>query len=678
VLAIAHLLPTEGAGLALRLTAAAVCLLVLPGALVLRALGWHGSPAVTVTASLVVSLAAGFAALAITFAVDGSLRVFLVAIALACIAALVPAARGHLPAAPRVEWIAFFWILGAALVFAGVVWWVSDALSTGDALFHTARVRKLAEASALSSPAAANEFRDGDLHPGYAFPLWHAEVGAIARLAGVDAAVAVLHLGSALVPVAFLVAYAAGATLFGSWPGGVAVLAAQVGHLGFSRGGTGSFAFLSLPASLTRVVLVPALLAVAFAYLRGRRRFAAVPLLPIAAAALAVAVIHPSYVVFVGLLLLGFGVVLVALSGERRADALRIGTVFAAIVLPTAIFLAWLAPAVLATASHSPTAGEEARAVRHYGDQIDVIGESYRAAPDSITRTGPVVVAGLLVVPFLALVARRRWAAFAAGGTVLLLALLVVPEIFTRLSDLVSVSQSRRLAHFLPVAFAVAGAAVVLGRLRIAGVAVALAAGILLEVVYGEAAADLELGPAWPVWFALIGGAAGLAVAPIAARRLGQAALDPTRWAALAAAAFVLPVALTGFGRLERVGGADEYALTTGIVEALREVDSDEVVFASAETAYRVAAFVPVYVAALPAPHVADTENNRPYRRQRDAIRFFRARNVTDAERREILRRYSADWLLVDLTRPYPRDVVTSFPRAYADGRYALFRVERP
>jgi len=40
LLLLAHLLPATGAGLALRLAAAAACVLLVPGALLLRAIGW--------------------------------------------------------------------------------------------------------------------------------------------------------------------------------------------------------------------------------------------------------------------------------------------------------------------------------------------------------------------------------------------------------------------------------------------------------------------------------------------------------------------------------------------------------------------------------------------------------------------------------------------------------------
>jgi hypothetical protein len=673
-LAVSRLLPAEGLGLAVRLAAASACLLLLPGAVILRAFAWPASPALAVTGSFVLSLAVGFLAFAVAFGTSASLTVVLALVAAAALAALVPAARAVGTPVARAEWIALGLVVAAAVLFAGVVWWVSQTLGTGDALFHTARARKLADADALSSVGVANEFRDGGLHPGYAFPLWHGELAGIARLGGVDVADVVLHLGSALVPIAFVVSYAAGAQLFRSWAGGVAVLAATVAQLGFTRGGTGSFTSLALPASVTRIVLIPALLALVFAFLRdGRPR----DLVAIAAAALAVAVIHPTYLVFVAVLLVAFAAVRVATVEERRAEALRFGAAAAAVAVPAIAFFAWLAPTISDTASHRPTATEESRALAHYGDQVEVVGDDYRAAPGSITRAGPVVVAGLLVVPLLALLARRRWSAYAAAGTVVVLAVLVVPEVFARFSDLVSVSQSRRLAQFLPVAFAVGGAAVLAARARALGVVLALGLGLVLQLAYGGSGETAgPLGPSWPVWLALVGGAVGLIAAVVLRRRLNALTFEPTRWAALAGIAFTIPLAVGGFADLERADTPDSQALTPGVVEELRRLDDDDVVFAPVETAYRVAAFANVYAAALPASHVADTEANRPYRRQRDVLRFFAPGRMSDPERRALLRDYDADWLLVDLTLPYPRTLVASLPRAYGDARYALFRVD--
>src|SRR5205823_2330000 len=69
------------------------------------------------------------------------------------------------------------------------------------------------------------------------------------------------------------------------------------------------------------------------------------------------------------------------------------------------------------------------------------------------------------LVALCALAWRRRFAAFVAGGTVLVLALLLVPTVFVPFTDAVSVSQARRAAGFVPLAFALAGGAAVLARL---------------------------------------------------------------------------------------------------------------------------------------------------------------------------------------------------------------------
>ncbi len=272
---------------------------------------------------------------------------------------------------------------------------------------------------------------------------------------------------------------------------------------------------------------------------------------------------------------------------------------------------------------------------------------------------------------------RRRWGALAVGGTLLTLAVLLVPELFTRFSDLLSISQSRRLAQFLPVPFVLAAAAVVAGRARIAGVLGALGLGIGFELAYSAdlAHAVEEAGPVWPLWVAVVGGIAVLVFAAFAGSWLDRVP-DPSRWAALMVLAFVLPVAVAGFGDLDRSDADDPYALTPGLVTALDRLPDGGVVLAPVNTAYRIAAFAPVYVVATPAPHAADTEQNRPYRRQRDVLRFFARGILDDAERRSLTERYGAGWLVVDKTQPYPRDFVASLPHVYEDGRYLLVRTD--
>ena len=318
LLLVARLLPADGVGLAVRLFAATVCVLVLPGALILRAFAWPDSPSLALTAAVVLSLAVAFVAFLLTFATAGTLTLALVLMGIAALVALVPAALARVGPDEPGERLAFAVLVVAALAYGGVVWWVSHSLGTGDVLFHLARARKIADGETLESLRVVGEFRDGGLHPGYAFPLWHGVVAMIARLAGVDVSLVVLHGAAVLVPFAFAAAYAAGRALFGSWVGGVAVLAAQVAQIGFTHAGTGSFPSIA-PGSVTRVVLVPALLALLFAYLREREWRLLVPL---GAASLAVVVIHSSYIVLVAVPIAGFALLLVALWNPRREAAI--------------------------------------------------------------------------------------------------------------------------------------------------------------------------------------------------------------------------------------------------------------------------------------------------------------------------------------------------------------------
>src|SRR5918996_5043121 len=103
VLVLAHLLPETGFGLAVRLSAAAACVLVVPGALVLRALGWPASPGIAAAGVLVWSLTIAFAAVGVTFAAGSSLRLTMVAIAAAVAASLVPAFVAEGPSPERAD-----------------------------------------------------------------------------------------------------------------------------------------------------------------------------------------------------------------------------------------------------------------------------------------------------------------------------------------------------------------------------------------------------------------------------------------------------------------------------------------------------------------------------------------------------------------------------------------------
>ena len=511
-------------------------------------------------------------------------------------------------------------------VFAGAVWWTASSIY-GDGLFHLGRIRKL-EAFDLTSINVVDEFKHGGLHPGYAFPVWHSAVALVARIADVDPALALLHLPAILTPLAVVLAYAAGAALFRSFGGGIATAAAQVGLLGFSRAGTGSFDSLALPATVARALITPALLALVFSFAAGGRRRG---VLSIAAASLALALVHPTYAFFVAVPLAGFLAARAVLATNRWREVVRVAAALPAVLLPAGLYALWLKPIVDQTASHRPDAAERARTIAHYSGQIDVVGGLLRLAPEAISRGGAIAVAGLLAIPLAALAGPRRWAAYVLGGSLAVLGLLLFPWAFDQLSDAVSVSQSRRLAAFLP--HPVRGgrrggparpppARRLPGRVRPRGPPAARLSGRVLVPRSSSAAPRGRSG-------SRLGGAAvGLVVAAIVRRGIPEAG---PAWTAAVALSLVAPVGLAGIAYLKQ-DEPDRFRLTPGLVAALRtDVRPRDVVFSDLETSYRIAGYAPVYVAAAPPAHVADTKENKPMERRQDVIDFLGQRQPRDS-----------------------------------------------
>ena len=650
LLAVARLLPAEGLGLALRLTAASLCLLI-PGALIARALRL---PAVAEAVAL--SLGVLFLGMLLTFAVGTSILLTLVVLGAAASIALPFAMRREALPFDRFAWA----VAAAGALFAVFIWRFGPALG-GDALFHLARVRKLETFDELSIDAVG-EFADGGPHPGYAFPLWHGFLALVSKLAGVDPTDVVLNEAAILVPVAFVVVFEAGRALFNSVWGGVAVLAGQVAITGLAPGDGGAYDSLALPATAARQLLVPIVLASLFLLIRERRWVFAIP---VAAASLAIALSHPTYALFLLVPLTGFAIVRVIWT---RRDVVPLVSGLAAVAVPTAAVLLWLRPIVEDTAGHTPREEEVRRALERYARELDVGSlDSYSLAPEVFGRSGAVAVAALVAIPLAAFASRSRWAAYVVGGSLPILLLTLAGFAFPSFADLVSLSQARRIVGFLPFAFAFAGGCAVLaGLLRGAALPAGLAAGLWLQLTWpGDFGPRLDHGgPAFATWVALVGAALAIPAGIVMQRRWGSIERRGL-YAGLTALLFVLPVAVHGMREWEKPPGP-RVPLTPGLRDALGDLPEGTTVFSDLETSYRVAALAPVYVAAAPPAHVADTEDNRPYARRRDVMRFLRTGDL------EIPRRYGANWLVVDRQRSFLRPAL---PLVYADDRYLLYRL---
>jgi hypothetical protein len=664
LLGLARLLPEYGLGLWLRL-AAATLVVLLPGRLVARALGLRGA-----AAGLSWSTAVVAGALALTFAVHSSIDLTLALVLSAGALALVwcGVSRRGAERGGAVRGRGLVALAGLAL--GGAIWFIEGPV-TGDAIFHLGRVRKLLSFDSLSLHTV-DEFRDGGLHPGYAFPLWHGVLALVARLADVDPAAVITHESSILVPVALVLALELGVAVFDSVWLGLAALLGQVAMLVLAPGDGGSFTVLALPGTTGRQLFVPAAGALFFLFVRRPSRALA---LTLAAAATDLSFIHPTYALFLALSLAAFVVARALLA--RGAD-FRVGlAALAALGAPMLLVFAWLRPIVDQTVSVSPGAGEVARGLRHYASDLVVHSPtSYSLTPEVVVRTGPVAVVALAFTPLFVLARARRWAAYVLGASVVVLSLELLPFVFPHFADAVSLSQARRAAGFVPLSMGFAGAAALLVRTsRMLALPIALSAGAALELAYPG---DFGLrtphhGPGILAWVALVGGALALVVAAVLGPG-GRWTWAADRWrplAALTAAAFVLPIAVHGFSHWSTAEPRDPYALTPGLIGFLSAGATGKVVFADLETSYRISGFAPQYVVAVPPAHVANTKPNRIRARRLAVLHFFRRPNIY------IPRRWGARWLVLRSSEPVRAVERQGIRVVYRDDRFVVFNLWR-
>jgi hypothetical protein len=590
---------------------------LLPGFAVARALGQR-----SVSAVFAWALGAAFVAWAVVFTVHSNIRLAALVLLAITVGALAFGRRartrfgsfradGTLLRSPR-------WVIVGGIVLGWFLWHVSEVV-VGDGLFHEARVRKLVSFGDLHL-RTVDEFKDGGLHPGYAFPLWHGFLALIAWFSGLDPEVVVRHSPSLLAPIACAVLWEAGVAVFGTRLGGVSVLVASLALFCFGPGHGGSFDVLALPATSTRQMMVPAAIALFFTA-RTRAGWAT-----LAVIFGAIALSHPTYGVFLLIPLLAL------LPWEWRNWLVA--------AVPTGLVLLWLKPIVDETISHNPKPGELMRGLIQYREQLVIRGpRDFRVAPEVFGRSGAIAVAALLVLPVVAFAIPRRWAFFALGGTLIVLVLGTVPWLFVHFSDVVGLSQSRRAMGFAPVPFVFAGGAALLAR-RVWVPPLALVGGIVVQRLWpGDFAYGLKNGgPAAATWWALGGGAVALLVA-LALRRRPL----PERWGLGTAAVvlFSVPVFVHGIWHWSPSQTSDPEGLSARLVHNLRtKVPKGSIVIAPLATSYRVAAAAPVYIVGAPVTHVAATTANKPYERAKDVQHWVLTNDPA------IAKKYGATWAI--------------------------------
>ena len=471
----------------------------------------------------------------------------------------------------------------------GLVIWVAAPTVQGDGLFHLARMRKLLDLGSLSLDRVS-EFSDGSLHPGYAFPLWHGFVALIAKVSGEDPERVVMHLPSILAALAVVVAFEAGWALFRrTWAAGAT--AGGAGRDDLLRAGSGgAYVFLSLPATAARQLLVPAALALALECIRAPTRGL---VLSTAAAGFVLAVVHPTYAIFLWIPFVGF--LAVRALWERkdlRPGALALG----ALVVPAVLFLLWLRPIVNDTRSVSPDTSELHRAFVQYAGSSSSTRtrrttsrrRSSRAQGPSRSRrssssrspASPPGVAG----PPTSSAARSRSSRSCSSRT------------SSRRSPTPSRSRRRAALRGSCPSPSRSPAGWACSR-KLAGpllIPLALGAGMFLQIVYpGDFEYVLqEPAPAWIAWFSVrVRSWRSFSASRDGARRSRCAPRSRSRRSSC-------PSIAGGLLDLRPTPPPAIATLSHGLVDAVRKsVPAGGVVYSDPETSFRLAAFAPVYIA---------------------------------------------------------------------------------
>jgi hypothetical protein len=637
----AGLLVARGLGLdAIAVWLAFALVLLLPGWLALRALELEGElgRAGSAPVAAALGLVAWGPPLALAYLIG--LPLGFVIGAVACeVAALAVCVRRPtaLPAAPAWELVA-----GAVGVagFAYLGWRLSLPV-VGDGLFHVGLMRKLEDVSSISF-GSVSPFLHGPANAGYAFPIMHAALAGVARLAGTDPVTAFRDVQPLCAGLAIASAYALARALTGRR--GVAVLAAVLVAWDMCSLLNGLVIQINQPAPFSVWVLTPAVL-ILFLLEIGRVRRAA----PATAAAfVAIALVHPTYAV--PALVLAAGLLAGAwLAGGRQVRTPAL-TLAGATVLIGAISL-WIYLIAIHGGHRHPVLSHPDEFVLH-GRRALLM---YPWAP--VFERG-YVLAAILLLP---VVIRYRRLLPLAASSVALLLLLLVPGVNTAVIAAVSMGQFHRFWQPLtwPVVAAAGAciAAAFLGRWTWP-VAIALALG--LHEVRG-------VDWAWQTPTSVLVVGALLAV-PLALWRPARA--QPVL--AVSPAAVALVVALLGpwvwhWGPVVRDSAEagpyrtepafETVRITPGVVREFRRLPGPApVVLGDPQRLFELFAFADVRAAVLPEARTRAVPRLDEASRNHLGQAFF-SLETTDRRRDQILRRLHVDYVLLDL-RDQPPDVL--------------------
>jgi hypothetical protein len=652
---------------ALSVWIAAALVVLLPGwaALRLMRLERHAGLSGALPCCFALGLAVWTPPLAFAFALHLPFGWALVLTMIATVAMLVPALRRP-PAFEPVGREELAAGLIGSIGFGYLTWRLSTGV-VGDALFHVGRMRKILHVDGLSL-GSISSFAHGAPHAGYAFPLLHAAWAGVARVSGADPAEAFVYLAPLCGMAMILGIYALTVELTGWRVAGY--LAAVPAAWDICTLINGLIMQINQPPPFAFYVITPAVLILFVASLRG----ALLGAWAAAAAVLALALVHPTYVVPVLAIMVGI------MAGSWRAHLTVARSAVVAVAVSVlassavAVWIWWVA-----------IRGGERRVVISHSDEFLNHGASaYLMYP-----WAPVYGRGyvLLSIVGLILLVRFRRTLPVAGAMLGMLALLLIPGLNTAIISGTGMAQFHRFWQVLPWPVALAAEACVLARLlggRLsAAVSAALAA--LMLFLRGE-----RYFWRWPT-SALVGLGIVVAVAGLIREPRRHIESGPA-WAAalLVAATLVGPIAYGGGTVLDEARAGPHRPARPDLVVELgngpvawfaRHDRPMPVVLGEEHRLFELVGKVPVYAQSLPEARTRAEPKINTVGRRIDGERFF-SPSAGVGERAEILKRWGVDYVLLDLQdQAGAAEGVLQQPGlsvVYRDPRWVILRVNEP
>jgi hypothetical protein len=549
----------------------------------------------------------------------------------------------------------------SSVAFAILTWRLSTGV-IGDALFHVGRMRKIEHVDALSLTSISS-FQHGAPHAGYAFPLLHAAWAGAARVSGVDAGTAFAQLAPLCGMAAILGIYAVTQRLTGWRLAGY--LAAVVAAWDLCTLINGLIMQINQPPPFAFFVLAPGAVLLFLAALRG------VLLGAYASAAVigVIALVHPTYGIPCLALMAGI------LAGSWRAHLAAARSALVAIAVSavaTAAVAGWIWWVAI-------RGGERREIITHSDEFVHHGAHALLMYP-----WAPVFGRGYVLVAIVAciLLVRYRRTLPAAGATLGMLALLLLPGINTVVMGVVGMGQFHRFWQLLPWPVALAAAACVAARLLGRwSIAAAVGLGALLVALRAEQGFWREP-TSWVVVIAIAATVAALVREPRRDIERGS------WWAAslLIAATLVGPVRHSGGTVLDEARAGPHRAppadltvgLTPGVAAWFRHHDQPiPVVMGEEHRLFELVGEAPVYAVGLPEARTRAEPKVDTTGRRQDAQRFFDPA-TSQQERLDLLRRWSVTHVLLDLQDESDvADRIMALPglaEVYRDDRFVILR----